>query len=81
MIGKKDNIMTSSIEALELLLVDLRQQGYFRSKARALGRIARRNQLGTFGVLLVLVVLLTAAFAPLLQRYDDTESLQQPIPD
>ncbi|MFQ5412704.1 MAG: ABC transporter permease, partial [Phycisphaerae bacterium] len=46
------------------------------ARARAIGRLARRNILGTLGALLVIVVLFTALFTPLLQRYEDTATFE-----
>jgi peptide/nickel transport system permease protein len=43
---------------------------------RVVARLARRNKLGAFGVLLVLIVLAVAALSPIIQRYDDDRQFQ-----
>jgi len=52
----------------------------FAGFARQAGRLARRNKLGAFGVLLVLFVLVIAALSPFIQRYDDDEQFQTANP-
>ncbi|GAB4328982.1 MAG: hypothetical protein Kow0010_13160 [Dehalococcoidia bacterium] len=51
------------------------------SRSRAVWRLARRNQLGAVGMVLVVVILVIAIFAPFLQRYPDTKSFQTANPD
>lgn len=59
---------------------DHRRSRSFRATLRKAGRMAVRNKLGTLGVSLVLIVLLTAVFSPLLQRYDEMTSFQTANP-
>jgi peptide/nickel transport system permease protein len=47
-----------------------------RSRIRKVGVVAKRNKLGTVGVVLVAIVLATALFSPMLQRYDDNRAFQ-----
>jgi peptide/nickel transport system permease protein len=44
-------------------------------------RLASRNRLGAFGVVLVLFVVGVAVLSPVLQRYDDNRAFTQPNPD
>lgn len=44
-------------------------------------RFARRRKLGALGIMLVLLVLGTAAAAPLIQRYSDTQVFERANPD
>lgn len=60
--------------------LDYRSSRSFRSGLHKAGLMATRNKLGTLGVVLVLVVLLTATFSPLLQRYDDMTTFQTANP-
>ena len=60
--------------------LDYRKSRSFRSSLRKAGLLAARNKLGAFGVLLVVIVLLTAIFAPLVQRYDDMTTFQTANP-
>lgn len=60
--------------------MDYRKVRSLRTVLRTAGRLARRNKLGAFGVILVLVVLVTAVAAPLMQRYDDMEAFQTANP-
>lgn len=61
--------------------VDYRKPRSFGSMTRKAGRLALRNKLGAFGLVLVGVVLLAALFTPFLQRYDDMEEFQTANPD
>lgn len=60
---------------------DQEQRRSAGSKWRSLTRLADRNRLGAFGFILVIIVLFTAAFSPLLKRYGDTETFQSTNPD
>ncbi len=53
----------------------------FGQIARSAGRIALRNKLGAFGVVLVAVILAVAIGTPVVQRYGDTQVFQTPNPD
>ncbi len=44
-------------------------------------RLANRNKLGAFGVVLVLIVLSVAVLSPVLQRYDDNRAFAQKNPE
>src|SRR5947209_2129206 len=48
---------------------------------RNVGRMAARNKLGAFGVALVILILATAIFTPIFQRYSDTQVFQTTNPD
>ncbi len=52
-----------------------------RARVRHLALMAGRNKLGAVGLVLVVIVLFTAIFSPLLQRYDDTATFQTANPD
>lgn len=60
--------------------VDFSRRRTFGSVMRKTGALARRNKLGAFGVVLVIIVLAMAIMAPLIQRYDDNESFQTANP-
>ncbi len=53
------------------LLVGAAEQRVGRGALRAVLRFARRRKLGALGIVLVLLVVAVAVFAPLIQRYDD----------
>ena len=55
--------------------------GNSRAFLRKMLRLANRNRLGAFGFVLVALVLLAAVFGPLIQRYGDTQTFQEPNPD
>lgn len=52
-----------------------------RARMRNLALIAGRNKLGAFGLVLVVIVLFTALFSPILQRYDDNTTFQTVNPN
>ena len=52
-----------------------------RSRLSRTMTIARRNKLGTFGVVLVIIVTGMALLGPVVQRYDDNESFQTANPE
>lgn len=56
-----------------------RRQG--RSRLQRLGAIARRNKLGAFGFVLMMLILLIALFSPILQRYDENVAFQTENPE
>lgn len=60
--------------------LDFRPSPSFRTRLLRAGQLARRNKLGAFGIVLVVVVLVTAALSPLLQRYDDMGTFQTANP-
>jgi peptide/nickel transport system permease protein len=52
-----------------------------RSRLQRAGAIARRNKLGAFGFLLMVLILLVGLFSPLLQRYDENVAFQTENPE
>ncbi len=56
-------------------------QRTFGQIARSAGRIALRNKLGAFGVVLVVLILAVAIGTPVVQRYGDTQVFQTTNPD
>jgi peptide/nickel transport system permease protein len=57
-----------------------------RSTTRAAGlrklwKISRRNKIGAFGAVLMVIVVLVAVFSPFLQRYNEHQSFQTVNPD
>lgn len=60
--------------------LDYRKQRSFRMTMRQAGTLAVRNKLGTFGVVLVIIVLVAAIFSPMLQRYGDMDTFQTANP-
>lgn len=52
-----------------------------KSRANKLLRLANRNKLGAFGVLLVVFIMSVAAVSPLIQRYDDQRVFETRNPE
>ncbi|MCL4231248.1 peptide ABC transporter permease [bacterium] len=59
---------------------ELGRRRTFGSVMRQAGRLANRNKLGAFGVLLVIFVLGVAILAPWIKRYDDNTQFQTANP-
>jgi peptide/nickel transport system permease protein len=51
-------------------------QNVWGKRVKHLGRVARRNKLGAFGVLIVIFILGMAVLSPWVARYDDNEPFQ-----
>ena len=73
------HIEQSATPSLPVYL-DYRKGRSIQSVLRTTGRLARRNKLGAFGVILVIVVLGTALLSPFFQRYDDMKTFQTANP-
>ncbi|MBI5949332.1 MAG: ABC transporter permease [Chloroflexi bacterium] len=61
--------------------IDYRKKRTVGSVLRTMARLGRRNKLGAFGVVLVVVILGVAIFSPIVQRYGDTQRFETANPD
>lgn len=67
--------------AAEMVGLPPRRRRTVGSTLRAAGRLAERNRLGAFGLVLVVIILAVATFSPFVQRYSDTQTFQTENPD